>query len=496
MPVDPRLQVMLGQAAARAAAAGPGPLPPEVLRAGYRAAILAALGADYAPVPLAEVRDTHAAGVPVRIYRPAAGERLLPAVAFAHAGGWVLGDLETHDEVCRYLSTALPAVVVAVDYRLPPEHVYPAAIEDYWAVVCWLAGHAAELGADPERLVVAGDSAGGNMALAAALRARDAGGPRIRAQAAAYPATDMTLGYGSAPGRSYEKYAEGYGLTAATMSWFAETYLPDPADRAAPDVSPLLAADLSGLPRAVVATAEYDPLSSRAPATPSACARPGSRSSTWTARAWCTAFSTIPGSRGPARPRGRPSPTQSAPPSRKARQAHRREDSMSDDSIEHFNVLVVGAGISGIGVAYHLSHRLAGRRFAVLESGETFGGTWTVNRYPGVRSDSDMYTFGYSFKPWVKDELATAEQIRAYLREVIDENNLDRYIRYRQRVTRLASPPTRAGGRSRSPGWTPVSGSATAPTSSGCARGTTARTRATHRGGRGWSSSAGRSSTR
>ena len=98
---------------------------------------------------------------------------------------------------------------------------------------------------------------------------------------------------------------------------------------------------------------------------------------------------------------------------------------MSDDSVEHFNVLVVGAGISGIGVAYHLAHRLAGKRFAVLESGETFGGTWTVNRYPGVRSDSDMYTFGYSFKPWVKDELATAEQIRAYLREVIDENNLE-----------------------------------------------------------------------
>jgi monooxygenase len=108
---------------------------------------------------------------------------------------------------------------------------------------------------------------------------------------------------------------------------------------------------------------------------------------------------------------------------------------MSDDSIEHFNVLAVGAGISGIGVAYHLSHRLAGKRFAVLESGETFGGTWTVNRYPGVRSDSDMYTFGYSFKPWVKDELATAEQIRAYLREVIDENNLGPYIRYQQRVT-------------------------------------------------------------
>lgn len=265
MPVDPQLQIMLEQSAARAAAAGasaPGQVRPAVLRAGYRAAILAALGADYEPLPLAEVRDTRASGVPVRIYRPGDGRGLLPAVAFAHAGGWVLGDLETHDEVCRYLSTALPAVVVAVDYRLAPEHVYPAAFEDYWTVVRWLAGHACELGGDPERLIVAGDSAGGNMALGAALRARDEGGPRIAAQAAAYPATDMTLGYGSVPGRSYEKYGEGYGLTAKTLAWFAETYLPNPADRGTPAVSPLLADDLTGLPPAVIATAEYDPLSS------------------------------------------------------------------------------------------------------------------------------------------------------------------------------------------------------------------------------------------
>ncbi len=266
MPVDPQLQVMLDQAAERAAAAGlsdgPQRLPPDIVRAGYRAGILAALGDDYVPIPLAEVRDTEVAGVPVRVYRPAAGEEPLPTVAFAHAGGWVLGDLETHDEVCRYLSAVLPAVVVAVDYRLAPEHVYPAAIEDYWAVVCWLGAHAADLGGDQGRLIVVGDSAGGNMALAAALRARDAGGPRLIAQAAAYPATDMTLGYGRAPGRSYEKYAEGYGLTAATMAWFADTYLPEPFHRASPSVSPLLAADLSGLPPAVIATAEYDVLSS------------------------------------------------------------------------------------------------------------------------------------------------------------------------------------------------------------------------------------------
>jgi acetyl esterase len=261
MPLDPQLRVMLEQAAARAAAAGttgPGQLPPPVVRAGYRTAITAALGPGYEPAPLAAVRDTTAAGVPVRIYCPEPDGRPLAAVAFAHAGGWVLGDLETHDEVCRYLAEALPAVVVAVDYRLAPEHVYPAGHEDYWAVIGWLAEHAGELGADPGRLVVAGDSAGGNMALAAALRAREEGGPAIAVQAAAYPATDMTLAYGSAPGRSYERYAEGFGLTARTMAWFADTYLPDPSDR--PRVSPLLADDLAGLPPAVIATAEYDVL--------------------------------------------------------------------------------------------------------------------------------------------------------------------------------------------------------------------------------------------
>ena len=265
MPLDAQLQVMLEENAARAAAAGnpaPGEIPVDTLRAGYRAGILGALGPDHRPAALADVHDARLAGVPVRIYRPEAGPDPLPVVAFAHAGGWVIGDLETHDEVCRYLSAALPAVVVAVDYRLAPEHVYPAAIDDYWAVICWLAANGAELGGDPARLVVAGDSAGGNMALAAALRARAAGGPRIVAQAAAYPATDMTLTYGTVPGRSYGRYADGYGLTARTMAWFADTYLPDPADRAAADASPLLVPDLSGLPPAVLAVAEYDVLSS------------------------------------------------------------------------------------------------------------------------------------------------------------------------------------------------------------------------------------------
>ena len=262
MPLDPQLSAMFERAAA-APAVPLSELPPAVARAGFRASVLALLGADYQAVPLAEVRDQTIDGsVPVRVYRPRSEATGLPVVAFAHAGGWVLGDLETHDEICRHLSRSLPAVVVAVDYRLAPEHPYPAAVDDYWTAVRWLAEHAAELGGDAGRLVVMGDSAGGNLAAAAALRARDAGGPDIAVQALAYPTVDATLRFGAEPGGSYTTRGEGYGLTVATMKWFVDCYLPDPATRSAPDASPLLVDDLSGLPPAIVATAEYDPLHS------------------------------------------------------------------------------------------------------------------------------------------------------------------------------------------------------------------------------------------
>jgi acetyl esterase len=259
MPLDPELRAMLDAAAA----GGPVPmseLPVEVARAGYQAGAAASLGDGYQPIALAEVSDRVVAGsVPVRVYRPdAPGPR--PAVAFAHGGGWVVGDLDTHDETCRYLSQSLSAVVVAVDYRRAPEHPYPAAIDDYWAAVCWLAENAGGLGADPGALAVIGDSAGGHLAAAAALRARAAGGPAIAVQALAYPVTDATMGTASDPLGSYATRADGYGLSSTSMAWFLDCYLPDPATRTRPDNSPLLVEDLAGLPPAVVATAEFDPL--------------------------------------------------------------------------------------------------------------------------------------------------------------------------------------------------------------------------------------------
>jgi acetyl esterase len=259
MPLDPELRAMLE----RTAAAAPVPmsqLPVDVARSGYKAGAIAARGPDYQPIALAEVTDRVVAGsVPVRIYRPGApGPR--PVVVYAHGGGWVIGDLDTHDDTCRFLSQALGAVVVAVDYRRAPEHPYPAAIEDYWAAVNWVAQNAADLGADPGALALAGDSAGGHLAAAAALRARAAGGPAIAVQAMAYPVTDATMSTSSDPLASYVTNREGYGLTATSMSWFIGCYLPDEADRSRPDNAPLLVEDLSGLPPAVVATAEFDPL--------------------------------------------------------------------------------------------------------------------------------------------------------------------------------------------------------------------------------------------
>jgi acetyl esterase len=190
--------------------------------------------------------------VTVRVYRPAA-RAPLPLVVFFHGGGWVIGDVASYDPFCHHLAVLTPAVVVSVEYRLAPEHPFPAGLSDCEAAVRWAAAHAAELGTNG-RLAVAGDSAGGNLAAVVARRARDAGGPPISFQLLCYPVTDAT---GSSP--SVAENAEGYLLTRADMEWFCRHYLQgaDPKD---PDVSPLFADDLSDLPPARVVTAEYDPL--------------------------------------------------------------------------------------------------------------------------------------------------------------------------------------------------------------------------------------------
>ena len=192
--------------------------------------------------------------IPVRIYRSRRDGSPAPVLVWFHGGGWVIGDLDTADGTCRALCREADATVVSVDYRLAPEHPFPAAVDDCWAATRWVAAHAADLGGDPACLAVGGDSAGGNLAAVVAQVARAAGGPSICFQALVYPVTDATC---DRP--SMRDNAEGYLLTTAGMEWFYGHYL-GAHDRRDPRVSPLLADDLSGLPPAYVITAEYDPL--------------------------------------------------------------------------------------------------------------------------------------------------------------------------------------------------------------------------------------------
>jgi acetyl esterase len=178
-----------------------------------------------------------------------------PLVVYLHGGGWVIGDLDTHDGVCRFLAEHAGCRVLSIDYRLAPEHPFPAAAEDALAAFCWAVEHAGALGADSARIAVAGDSAGGNLAAVACLLARDAGGPQPAMQVLLYPAADAVGGQ-----RSRELFKEGFLLTRNDMSWFEGHYLPDGCDEGDPRVAIMRAPDVSGLPPAYVATAGFDPL--------------------------------------------------------------------------------------------------------------------------------------------------------------------------------------------------------------------------------------------
>ncbi len=192
--------------------------------------------------------------IPVRIYTPA-GTGPRPTIVYFHGGGWVVGDLDLVDRPVRSIARRAGAVVVSVDYRLAPEHVYPAPFDDSYAATAWVADHAADLGGDPARLVVAGDSAGANLAAAVALAARDRGGPALAAQVLLFPVTDFDF---TTP--SYTDNAEGYLLTRGSMEWFWAHYLGAQDVGKQPYLTPARADSLGGLPPALVVTAEFDPL--------------------------------------------------------------------------------------------------------------------------------------------------------------------------------------------------------------------------------------------
>ncbi len=191
----------------------------------------------------------------IRIYRPSADEGK-PVVVYMHGGGWVLGTLGSHDGICRAIANAADACVVAIDYRRSPEHPFPACFDDCVAGLAWVAANAAEFGGDSSRLAVAGDSAGGNLAAAAAIWARDTGESSVVAQVLIYPATNLA----DPVTGSYTENADGYLLTQGWMDWFIDQYVPNTADRSDHRASPALASSHAGLAPAIVFTAEFDPL--------------------------------------------------------------------------------------------------------------------------------------------------------------------------------------------------------------------------------------------
>ncbi|MDA5285778.1 alpha/beta hydrolase [Streptomyces sp. Isolate_45] len=215
-----------GDVTALRAAAVPGPPGPEV----------------------ASVYDTVAGGVPVRVYDPAPGAEGRPLAVWFHGGGWVMCGLDTHDRLCRELALASGAVIVSADYRLAPEHPWPAATDDALSVLLWARSEAPALGCDPGRVVVAGDSSGGNLAAVTTLRAPEL----VAGQLLAYPPLDASMGSGSVT-----TYGRGHFHTAAHMAWYWDQYGGDPTH---PHVSPLWAPDLAGSPRTLIVLADCDPL--------------------------------------------------------------------------------------------------------------------------------------------------------------------------------------------------------------------------------------------
>jgi acetyl esterase len=272
MPLDPEVALLLRQMMPQ----GAPPLdtlPPQVVRAG----VAAWAAASQVQPAVGQVRtiaiDGPGGALPLRIYQPENPRPRAPLVIYLHGGGFVLCDLETHDDICRQLCVRLAAVVVSVDYRLAPEHPFPAAIDDALAATRWAAANALALGADPARVAVMGDSAGGTLTLAVALRCASEQGPSLRMMAPIYPATDLREP--SIHG-SRERLGTGeYGMSARDLRWFTQQYLRSAEDAEHPWASPLLASDLAGLPPCVLVTAEFDPLKDEGAALADALAAAG-----------------------------------------------------------------------------------------------------------------------------------------------------------------------------------------------------------------------------
>jgi acetyl esterase len=256
MPLDPIMKAFLDQMAAQ-----PGPQMYELEPAQARE-VFAALMQLAGPkdVPIGKVANLTCPGpggdIPLRIYTPvAAGHEALPALVYFHGGGYVIGNIETHDGLCRMFANEAGLCVISVDYRLAPEHKFPAAVEDAYAAVAWIEANASDIGIDANRLAVGGDSAGGGLAAAVAQLALKNGGPTIDYQMLLFPVARI-----GSDTKSMRDCAQGYFLERATLDWFYAQYLGADADKSDPRMSPLAAKDVAGLPPAYIMVAGFDPL--------------------------------------------------------------------------------------------------------------------------------------------------------------------------------------------------------------------------------------------
>jgi len=257
MPLDPQAQALLEQMQSQG-------MPPfdQMTVAQARQVGLEFKNLEGPPQAVAKVEDHlipspgGELGLGVRVYTPAGEHQSpLPLLVYFHGSGWTIANIDVADTPCRAIANAASAIVVSVEYRLGPEHKFPAALDDSYLATSWVAEHAAELGGDPERIVVIGDSAGGNLAAAVALMAHHRSTPKISQQILLYPATHCNFDTAS-----YRENADGYMLTLGSCRWFWSNYLNSDDDARNPYASPLLADDLSGLPPALVVTCEFDPL--------------------------------------------------------------------------------------------------------------------------------------------------------------------------------------------------------------------------------------------
>jgi acetyl esterase len=257
--LSPKLDPAVRQLLEAAEAEGNPPLESFSPEEARKLAIESLKTAGGTPEPVRSIENLRIPGpdceIPIRIYTPDAPAPR-PALVYFHGGGWVVCDLDTHDVVCTAIAHRAGAVVIAVDYRLAPEHKFPAAVTDSYAATAWVASNAKRLGIDPKRISVGGDSAGGNLAAVVSLKSRDEDGPAIALQVMVYPATDLS----SFDTPSYQEFGESHYLTKSEMEWFRQHYLRSMEDARDPHASPLLALDLSELPPALIITAECDPL--------------------------------------------------------------------------------------------------------------------------------------------------------------------------------------------------------------------------------------------